>query len=33
MAEVEKIDWENLDMSGTSMCSIEKGVNCESCAG
>lgn len=27
----ETIDWENLDMEGTSMCSLENGDACESC--
>lgn len=27
------IDWENLDMEGTKMCSILNGPDCDSCAG
>jgi hypothetical protein len=30
--KVEEIDWENMDASQLQ-CSIEYGVNCESCAG
>lgn len=30
---VNEIDWENLEIDGTKMCSILNGPDCESCGG